>query len=474
MLEKIFSFLSSLKLAVLVILGLALAMTVATVIESSYDTPTAQYWVYQSWAFYALMGLLALNILCVALSRYPWQKRHIPFLMAHAGILILLFGSYVTVRWGVDGSLRITEGETQSRVELETSVLVVIDPENVKDKIKSISIPWIPPGVKFKPFELSSLKMPYPIQVDQFLSHADPNIAFIPNPLSNSPNDPKKQGARAATPAVRFRLEGGPMAIRQEFWLWQGSPSWQDFRAGPARFSIGVQQEVGTGSPHLAFQLEKDQGLSFSALSSSGTSKKGKLSRVKAVGSIIRPGWKGDVRATVLDWIPDAVASTSYAPARVQYGKQAPPPALHLVTSGATDLWLGLGDRAQLEIDGHSLEVAYLPRRIVLPFGVHLEKFTVEHDQGTLTPAAYSSRVSVVNGTPQNEVVVGMNEPLVMNQFTLYQASYEEGSPRPITSIFTVNYDPGRSLKYAGSLLIVLGAVLMFLDRYRKSVAVNR
>src|SRR4051812_21722394 len=79
---KLFRLLSSLKLAVMVILGLAISLSTATILESLYDTPTAQYWVYRSLWFYCLLGGLGANIFFVAMSRYPWKKKHIPFLLA--------------------------------------------------------------------------------------------------------------------------------------------------------------------------------------------------------------------------------------------------------------------------------------------------------------------------------------------------------------------------------------------------------
>jgi len=63
-----YSLFISLKLAVAVILGLTLALMVATFLESIYDTRTAQYFVYQSWWFTGLLGLLGVNIFFVALS----------------------------------------------------------------------------------------------------------------------------------------------------------------------------------------------------------------------------------------------------------------------------------------------------------------------------------------------------------------------------------------------------------------------
>src|SRR4051812_13085396 len=97
--------LATLKFAVIVIVSLSAALAVATCLESVYDTPTAQYHVYRSVWFHAILALLGVNILVVALSRLPWKRHHTAFLLAHAGILILLGGSWATERFGVDGML---------------------------------------------------------------------------------------------------------------------------------------------------------------------------------------------------------------------------------------------------------------------------------------------------------------------------------------------------------------------------------
>jgi cytochrome c biogenesis protein ResB len=132
---------------------------------------------------------------------------------------------------------------------------------------------------------------------------------------------------------------------------------------------------------------------------------------------------------------------------------------------------LGLGDRAVLHVADRDIEIGYFPKRVVLPFSVRLDRFTIEHDQGTLTPASYASRVTVLGGKGQQDVTISMNEPLQLNGYTLYQASYEEGTPRPVTSILAVNRDPGRIWKYLGSLLIVMGSVLLFAQKYKRARA---
>ena len=63
--RQIFAFLSSLQLAVTVLLSLAIVLAVGTFYESVHDAETAKYYVYNTTWFYALLTLLALLRLAV-------------------------------------------------------------------------------------------------------------------------------------------------------------------------------------------------------------------------------------------------------------------------------------------------------------------------------------------------------------------------------------------------------------------------
>ena len=116
---------------------------------------------------------------------------------------------------------------------------------------------------------------------------------------------------------------------------------------------------------------------------------------------------------------------------------------------------------------GREIDVGYLPERYQLPFGLRLERFTISHYHGTHDPSEYSSNVTVVDPVEPKKTTIRMNEPLTEAGYTVYQTSFENMKfGRPTTSIFTVNRDPGRWMKYWGSLLIVLGSILLFSVKY--------
>ncbi len=457
--QRVFEFIVSLRLAIFVLIIFALSLATATVLESLYDTPTAQYWVYRSFGFRFLLGLLGVNIFAVALSRYPWEKKHIPFLLAHAGILILILGAWMTEQFGIDGNMRITEGESSPMVEESSNVLYLMK----DNQVESFAIPWRPPHVFTKPSYYSK----FDVTLDRYLTHAEPKFSFIPNQ--------KRTGL--PFPALELNFKGGPMNISQNFWIWGGDPSFTQVQAGPAKILlIGPHGEFKTPAtgPVLIFRFDLKGDLHYLSISSHSASQRqrrghqrqGKFLAQSIQGSVIDPGWKGNIKITVNQYIPNAAVKVSYEPSQLQYGEQASPSALHFI-KGYEEGWVGLGDRVNLG----QIDIAYLPKRKILPFSLKLVHFQIDRYAGTQDPASYSSKVMLEDThlpISKEPIIIQMNEPLQHGGFTFYQASYIDEEPRPLTTILSVNRDPGRWVKYLGSILLVSGVIFLFLVKYMR------
>ena len=114
--DVIYRFLASLKLAVVSILVLAATLAYATFFESWYGAGAAQQYIYRSPGFAVLLAFLGINILSAALIRYPWKRRQTGFVITHAGLLTLLLGSYVSVRTADEGQVGMIEGDVKSEL----------------------------------------------------------------------------------------------------------------------------------------------------------------------------------------------------------------------------------------------------------------------------------------------------------------------------------------------------------------------
>ena len=104
--------LGSLHLAVVLIGAFAALLAWATLAESRYGAAAAHFGIYDTVWFAALNALLALNVLCAVLVRFPWRQRQAGFLVTHLGILVLLLGCLATRQLGIEAQLPIYEGRS--------------------------------------------------------------------------------------------------------------------------------------------------------------------------------------------------------------------------------------------------------------------------------------------------------------------------------------------------------------------------
>jgi hypothetical protein len=102
-----------------------------------------------------------------------------------------------------------------------------------------------------------------------------------------------------------------------------------------------------------------------------------------------------------------------------------------------------------------------------LGFALKLLRFRREVNPGGVGNAAFSSRVLVRDQARgiEGERLISMNKPLTYRGLTFYQASFDDGGHGVNSSTLSVGRDPGRILKYVGSLLICLGIAIMFYMR---------
>jgi hypothetical protein len=114
--DSVYRFLASLKLAVITLSALAATLAYATWFESTYGTAAVQEWVYRSKGFAVLLAFLGANILCAALIRFPWKKRQTGFVITHAGLLIVLAGSWYSVMTADEGQVAFLEGESKEEL----------------------------------------------------------------------------------------------------------------------------------------------------------------------------------------------------------------------------------------------------------------------------------------------------------------------------------------------------------------------
>jgi hypothetical protein len=151
----VYRFLASLKLAVISLSSLAGVLAYATFFEKWYGTAAVQDWIYQSPLFSLLLAFLGINILCAALIRFPWTKRQTGFVITHAGLIIVLIGSWISMRVTDDGQVGMVEGEQSSQLVRIDDAAIRVQPIDREKGVPTteFQLPFYPGTFTWNPAE---------------------------------------------------------------------------------------------------------------------------------------------------------------------------------------------------------------------------------------------------------------------------------------------------------------------------------
>ena len=173
---RVYEFLSSLKLAVVLILSLACLLGLATFVEANFGTAAVGFLIYHTWFFSALLALLATNIFCAAAIRFPWKRHQTGFVITHIGLLTLLTGSAISDRGSVNSQMLVFLGQSNHvAIDMDQSTINIAD------------IPGRPEPVQVRfhpgPFNWSDLA-PYPIvrRIKSWVGLDDPHKSWVHPP----------------------------------------------------------------------------------------------------------------------------------------------------------------------------------------------------------------------------------------------------------------------------------------------------
>lgn len=215
----LFRFLSSIRLAIPTLATLAIVVGWGTILESRYGANYARWAIYEQPWFWVLLGLIGLNVLFAALSRIPYQRRHTGFVITHLGILILLGGSFMTAQWGIDGTLRLTEGSQGQSVDLPNLVFEAVSGE-VYRKVR------LPRGLTVldeRDLADATRELPFSLRLKRLLPFAEVDVE-----MRDDPQNPQ-QGT-----VVGFMLKSPMFQVAE----WLHTRIRPEERMGPALFRL--------------------------------------------------------------------------------------------------------------------------------------------------------------------------------------------------------------------------------------------
>lgn len=238
----VFRFFASLKLAVVLLSVLIVGAIVGTIYESSFDAKVARAYVYGAPWFNLWLVLLAANLAVSALSRWPWKKYHVAFLVTHLGIITLLTGSLIGRIYGVEGTITLFKGDPPSnRLLVDQHQLRVRDTDGI---IKGYAAEFINrrPSPQ-RPWDLGPLASGARLSLIDYAPAVEAKLN--PKPLSTG-----------GQPALHFQIVTGMMGQRLESWLLADDPQHGSFNMGLAN----IELKRGTVAATPSSRFDRPEG----------------------------------------------------------------------------------------------------------------------------------------------------------------------------------------------------------------------
>lgn len=126
--RTLYHFLGGVHFALILIASVALFVILGTFIESwTQSHRYAAFFTYDHPLFAALLWGFFINILFSALRRWPFRKRHIPFLITHLGLLMILAGVLTKHYFGIQGTMGLHEGTAADEILLANTYAIQIE-----------------------------------------------------------------------------------------------------------------------------------------------------------------------------------------------------------------------------------------------------------------------------------------------------------------------------------------------------------
>ena len=223
-----------------------------------------------------------------------------------------------------------------------------------------------------------------------------------------------------------------------------------------ANISLDYQIQAPTPEDYFRVIVSESGELYYAAKSSQGFQ-----SGTLALGQSVTPGW-ADFQITLAEYIPHAQIQREIIP--VEDSNLEGTPALLVKTATGKETWLPWGEPTVIEDSQDEIYAAFNPKLIELPFGIKLEDFIVDRNEGSESVAMWTSKIRIED--PQNKITeqrkVWMNHPTWYQGWKIAQASWNPGDLQQST--LQVKREPAwvTALTWIGSGLVVIGIAVMF------------
>lgn len=402
--ERIWKFLSSLKLTVVLLAFGAVLVFVGTVAQADEGLYNTQERYFKSWVVpyfsffgnrvplplpggYFLGTALLVNLLAAHYTRFKltWKKAGI--FMTHIGVIMLLVGQLATDLLSRETQIHFTEGQTRyfSESPMDYELAVVSDASADVDNVVAIPATMLATGG-----EIKHDKLPFTLKIKDFWRNSEANFRA---PMMKEKVTPITTNGVAKN----FDFVHSKDTKKME------------------------EKNIPTAIVEVANSKQ-------------------------SFGTWVFSGWSGD--ETMVNGV------------RRSYARQMDEQLANRIASQ-------LSEEQSVEVDGRRYTISMRPARHYTDYGMTLVQTTHTVYRGTDTPKDFRSRVRIDNKQKgeTREVDIYMNNPLRYEGLTFYQ--YQMGKDdldrNRGTSVLQVVRNPGWLTPYFGCIVVGAGLLVQFM-----------
>lgn len=487
--KKLYIFLSSIYFAIILISTVVLFVVAGTFIESHTGSHRyASYFTYQNPVFIGILWGFFINILFSALRRWPFKWHHLPFLITHFGLLMILSGTIIKSYYGVQGSMGVIEGGGSQQIFVPNTYVLHIEKRNPHNPRATIAenyplqkswrgkfrsqLPITPP---FE--ELNMVLLEYiPNSIERFETWIKGNRGFITGlkPFEVHDWTTKNLQQSAVLPvSTRVRLNADP--------------------AEPWEVYAGLTDDVATISQKVFLQcLHRSPALLFLKDPQQDTF----LFAFDARGNIFNQAFPCNQISPLVVYdqgfggyaIPAKIPSHMtqgekitlecpltpervFAPSKQKLEENLPRIAVLAKKTSKKELvtlsYDRFGQGLKWPMFGGEYLIRFQPQFITLPYRIRLRQARQINYPNSKQPYSFESDLIITDLKRQTvtESTISMNHVYeTWDGYRFYLANISPNSEGSLKRIqLVVNYDPAKYfLTYPGALILSLGVFLLF------------
>lgn len=442
--KRIYYFLTSLPVMAFLFLVLAFSMAIATFVESSYGTPTAQAVVYKTHWFELVWALLALNLVNNLVKYRFFTLKRFTLGLFHISFLVILLGALITRYISYEGMMHIRENQSSNFIlSSDNYFYAAYDKQHKEEKVlfseltpKQFSAKFDVNGQKVKVKTVGYIenaeRKPVPSE------NGDPIIDFVFS-------SPEGQGMQS------FLFRKGEVL------------NYPGFSAG---FEAGQETAIKFFRENGQLFMTSTGSIDETTMASQETVSFEPGDTIPAKNMFLY-GFNG-FRFLIRNFLPNAKFSA--VKSQNQTGENA---AIVEISDGINRQTVPVfgmsntqGDTVSVPLGNSELRLAFGAKPITLSFSIFLKNFELERYPGSQSPSSFASDVVLIDESvgKKDDLRIFMNNTLTYKGYKFFQSSYDTDEKGTILS---VNHDMwGTWITYLGYALLILGFILSLVNKH--------